>query len=657
MAKKELIWQAIDWTTFQENVVCFGRTLEGKSVAIKIRGTYFPFFINVSKWDNYKIKQVLAYLKNNSVKHSTVKRKQFDCRLKITEDGTGLEDISYNFIKIEAKNVIDFYTWRKKFRFGLQLPSGFEIGPCELFNAHYVPILMFFHETNFQTNGWYGSYRYSKPQRKFSTCDIELELDLSHLNNYKDYKERSKIVVASYDLETEGTDPEKDAIFQVGITVKTLYDDTTIKKYMLNIGESLPIEGVEVVAYKNECELLQGTIDTLAKIDFDVLTGYNIFGFDNNMFFERAKKYDIENGFRKWNRVKSTQNHIVREKMSGKGEGFQTQRFFNIEGRVQMDLLPIMRKNYKLDGYSLSAVSQHFIDDDKVDLPYQMIWEIWNKGDNTPKDMQKLGIYCIQDTLLPLTLIEKLSLLTNAMEYSNIAYFPLGRLFTYGETAKSYSQICRQAGEEKYVFAEKKRVGNPYQGATVLEPKKGMYLHDKVAVLDFASLYPSIMIAFNLCPTTLCVQQDLIDTFPDLFVTNNVNGRKISFFQGRKGVVPKILETLLTERKRVKKQMKEEEPGFQKQLLDAKQLALKISCNSIYGFFGTINGVFPCTEISSTTTFLGRKMIDDTKKAVEKDYKGCDVIYGDTDSVMIKMPRGKTDKELFHLRTSHRPSK
>ena len=70
-----------------------------------------------------------------------------------------------------------------------------------------------------------------------------------------------------------------------------------------------------------------------------------------------------------------------------------------------------MRKNYKLDGYSLSAVSQHFIDDDKVDLPYQMIWEIWNKGDNTPKDMQKLGIYCIQDTLLPLTLIEKLSLI------------------------------------------------------------------------------------------------------------------------------------------------------------------------------------------------------------------------------------------------------
>ncbi len=85
-----------------------------------------------------------------------------------------------------------------------------------------------------------------------------------------------------------------------------------------------------------------------------------------------------------------------------------------------------------MDKYSLSFVSQTFLNDDKVDLPYQKMFELWNDGKGSPADLAIIGDYCVKDTILPINLIEKLSLLTNAMEYANIAYFPLGMLFSYG---------------------------------------------------------------------------------------------------------------------------------------------------------------------------------------------------------------------------------
>lgn len=184
-----------------------------------------------------------------------------------------------------------------------------------------------------------------------------------------------------------------------------------------------------------------------------------------------------------------------------------------------------------------------------------------------------------------------------------------------------------------------------YEGATVIEPKKGFY-QVPITTLDFTSLYPSIMMAHNLCYSTWVGSKDLADRMGlvetqdykstpnnDLFVKANV----------RKGLLPTILEDLLAARKRAKADLKKETDPFKRAVLDGRQLALKISANSVYGFTGATIGMLPLLAISSSVTAYGRCMIERTKALVEEKYRisngykyDADVVYGDTDSVMVK---------------------
>lgn len=175
----------------------------------------------------------------------------------------------------------------------------------------------------------------------------------------------------------------------------------------------------------------------------------------------------------------------------------------------------------------------------------------------------------------------------------------------------------------------------------VIEPTRGYYT-DPVATLDFASLYPSIMMAHNLCYSTLVPsyrakhfnQEDLIRTpNGDLFVKQST----------KKGLLPLILEELIAARKRARQELAKTTDPFQKAVLDGRQLALKISANSVYGFTGAQVGQLPCLAISSSVTAYGRVMIEATKDYVLKKYNkengykfDSQVIYGDTDSVMVK---------------------
>jgi len=184
--------------------------------------------------------------------------------------------------------------------------------------------------------------------------------------------------------------------------------------------------------------------------------------------------------------------------------------------------------------------------------------------------------------------------------------------------------------------------GVGYEGATVLDPIKGFY-DQPVATLDFASLYPSIMQAHNLCYTTLLKKQDLQKVDASEY-TRTPKGDYFMKSSSRKGILPEILDELLSARKKAKKDMKNVEYGsVEYAVLDGRQLALKISANSVYGFTGATVGSLPCLEIASSVTGYGRDMIDHTKKMVEESYNKANgyahdslVVYGDTDSVMIK---------------------
>lgn len=220
---------------------------------------------------------------------------------------------------------------------------------------------------------------------------------------------------------------------------------------------------------------------------------------------------------------------------------------------------------------------------------------------------------------------------------------PLGYLLTRGQQIKVVSQLLRKCKEQDLLIpAMKVDVNDEFEGATVIEPVKGYY-DVPISTLDFSSLYPSIMIAHNLCYTTLVRSKENLPPGGNTDYTQTPSGNYFVKSHIRRGILPEILDNLLKARKRAKEMMKTEKDPFRYKVLDGRQLALKMSANSVYGFTGAQVGKLPCLEISQSVTSFGRTMIEKTKQLVEERYRvdngykhDAKVIYGDTDSVMIK---------------------
>lgn len=209
----------------------------------------------------------------------------------------------------------------------------------------------------------------------------------------------------------------------------------------------------------------------------------------------------------------------------------------------------------------------------------------------------------------------------NYMEMARVTGVPLGYLLTRGQQIKVVSQLLRKCKEQDLLIpAMKVDASDEFEGATVIEPIKGYY-DVPISTLDFSSLYPSIMIAHNLCYTTLVRSKENLpiassDSEPDYTVTPS--GNYFVKANVRRGILPEILDNLLKARKRAKEMMKSEKDPFRYKVLDGRQLALKISANSVYGFTGAQVGKLPCLEISQSVTSFGRTMIEKTKQIVEE---------------------------------------
>ena len=242
--------------------------------------------------------------------------------------------------------------------------------------------------------------------------------------------------------------------------------------------------------------------------------------------------------------------------------------------------------------------------------------------------------------------MDKLSCLENYTEMARVTGVPFNYLLARGQQVKFVSQLFRKALEQKLVIPNLTPGGSDeqYEGATVIEPTRGYY-DVPIATLDFASLYPSIIQAHNLCYTTLlnknAVEKLNLVRDKDYIVTPN--GDMFCTTSQRKGLLSQILEELLTARKQAKRELAVETDSFKKAVLNGRQLALKISANSVYGLTGATVGKLPCLAIASSTTSYGRQMIEKTKEEVESKYTvangyshNAQVIYGDTDSVMVK---------------------
>lgn len=495
-----------------------------------------------------------------------------------------------------------------------------------------------------------GTYSLIPQRDRQSNCQIEAECNYLDLIAHEPTGEWSKMAplrVMSFDIECAGRkgifpEANQDPVIQIANVVTRYGEKKPFIRNVFCLDTTSSIVATHVLEFGKEEDLLMSWRNFMEEVDPDIITGYNISNFDFPYLLDRAKHLKAK-GFEHWSRIPNIKSVSKETNFSSKQMGNRDTKATNINGRLQLDLLQLIQRDHNLRSYTLNSVSSTFLGEQKEDVHYTMITELFN---GTPESRRRLAIYCLKDAYLPLRLMEKLSCLENYTEMARVTGIPFNYLLSRGQQVKFISQLFRKALEQKLVIPDIKNEGgdDQYEGATVIEPTRGYY-DVPIATLDFASLYPSIMQAHNLCYTTL-VSKKAAETFglrkdEDYIVTPN--GDMFVTAKQRKGLLAQILEELLSARKQAKREMAAETDPFKKAVLNGRQLALKISANSVYGLTGATNGKLPCLEIASSTTSFGRQMIEKTKNEVEARYNiangyshDAQVIYGDTDSVMVK---------------------
>jgi DNA polymerase delta subunit 1 len=494
------------------------------------------------------------------------------------------------------------------------------------------------------------SYRLIPEIERQSNCQIEAEVGYRDIIAHKPEGEWAKMAplrILSFDIECAGRkgifpEANQDPVIQIANVVTRYGEKKPFVRNVFCLDTTSLIVNTQIFEFDREEKMLIAWRNFLDKVDPDIIIGYNIANFDFPYLLDRARHLKVA-GFDYWSRLPSVKSVSKETNFSSKQMGNRDTKATNTNGRLQLDLLQLVQRDHQLRSYTLNSVCAQFLGEQKEDVHHTMITELFN---GTPESRRRLAVYCLKDAYLPQRLMDKLSCLENYTEMARVTGVPFNFLLAKGQQVKFVSQLFRKALEQKLVIPNLKsdHSEEQYEGATVIEPTRGYY-DVPIATLDFASLYPSIIQAHNLCYTTLLNKVSIeklgLKRDDDYIITPN--GDMFATTKLRKGLLAQILEELLTARKQAKKELAVETDPFKKAVLNGRQLALKISANSVYGLTGATVGKLPCLAIASSTTAYGRQMIEKTKGEVEAKYTiangyshDAQVIYGDTDSVMVK---------------------
>jgi DNA polymerase delta subunit 1 len=496
------------------------------------------------------------------------------------------------------------------------------------------------------------TYLLRPPATRRSHAQIEVDVVYDSLMPHKPEGKWQRVApyrVLSFDIECEGRkgsfpDPKMDPVIQIANVITEQGSTTPVVRNVMVLGTCTPIVGANVITFEDERSLLEAWSRFVLESDPDVLTGYNIENFDIPYLMNRASTLGVKS-FAYLGRIRGMRSTMQNKTFTSAAFGRRDNVETTIHGRVILDMLEHMRRNFKLSSYSLNAVSARFLGQQKEDVHHSIISDL-HRG--TSDDRRRLAVYCLKDAYLPQRLIDKLMVIINHVEMARVTGVPVDFILRRGQQIKVMSMLFRKCRGKGLLVPSLSRQAGPggeeavgYEGATVIQPLRGYYT-DPIATLDFASLYPSIMMAHNLCYSTL-VDAKQVAQLPAEAYSRAPTGHVFVKETTKKGILPEILQELLSARTVAKRDMKAATDPMVKAVQNGRQLALKISANSVYGFTGATVGQLPCLPISSTVTAYGRDMIDMTKEAVERMYTRANgyshdaiVVYGDTDSVMVK---------------------
>ena len=421
------------------------------------------------------------------------------------------------------------------------------------------------------------------------------------------------------------------------ITMISLASNYGLRKVILTKKFDGAQEFVEFV--DSEMELIKRFCEIVEEEAPDLLLSYNGDLFDLPYLRGRATKYKIslELGWTK------TPLKFVRRGRLSAGK-------FN--GLIHLDLYPfvlnLLSPTLKTEVYDLSSVAQELLGEGKVEMDWEEIWKFWEEGG---EKLRTLVEYSLRDSTLVCKLGEKLlPQLVELAKLVNLSLFDVSRM-SYSQLAEAYLMKEVKNFRELIPNRPKKeeiqrRKEKTYLGAFVLQPSPGFY--EDVVVFDFKSLYPTIIVTHNICPSTLncgCCKGNGIET-PEILRSD---GKKVKYWfcKRKKGFVPSILNELIFRRGRIKEMLKSisvDDPDYK--ILKARDYALKTITNATYGYLGFPRARWYCLECAESITAFGRKYITEIMNEVWNS--GFKVIYGDTDSIMLSF-KGKSKKEVLEF--------
>jgi len=647
-----VVFQALTWETRDTDdehlISIFGKTSEGKSVCVTTAFTPY-FFVKLPR----NITQQKVQIIYNKIEkacpgcltsYNTIHRK----------DVWGFQNNEqFPYLQLFFRNLAS----RRMVAGRLRRPLPDESIRIKMYESNLDPVLRLMHRTGIQSTGWLDTGDLCTAAYN-AHVDIDLECknwrELKPVENPK----TAPFVVASVDIECNSStgkfpdaDIQGDACFQIAISLCKFGSDEPYDKTCLCYKKTDPeLEGSTILSYDTEREMLMAFREYLHDKDVDIITGWNIFGFDLEYLMKRAIVTRCDLKFFQLSKLRGHNCELTLKKLSSSALGDNDLKLVSMPGRFIFDLFHEVKKGYKLDSYKLDNVSKLYLGDSKIDMPAKEMFARYKEAD--PVKLREVAEYCIKDTLLPHRLLSKLCILVNLLEMAKATWTPLCYLVERGQQIKVFSQLTKKAREMGFMVPTiqyGQMADQGYEGATVLDAQKGAY-YTPITALDFEGLYPSIMMAHNLCYSSLVMDPKYenvpgveYETF-EIPVPSKVEGqpptkRLCKFAQG----VPTLLPSILLELKQFRKQAKKDmavSTGALKAMYNGKQLAYKISMNSVYGFTGASKGILPCVNIASTVTTKGRSMIDETKEYVEKNFPGAKVRYGDTDSVMVEFDVG-----------------
>ena len=424
----------------------------------------------------------------------------------------------------------------------------------------------------------------------------------------------------------EGYDPKVLAFdietYEKNIIMISVWSNFGLKKVLATKKCGKP----ECESYDDEEALIKAFISLIKKNSPEIIVTYNGDGFDWPYLKERAGKHRIKIDL-------GVDGSVIK----------LTRKAFNnaarIKGLVHLDLYQfvsnVLSASLKTNSLDLNSVAQELIGESKLKINWDDFFNNWKKG-----SINELIDYSINDSRVTYKLFDNLkALIFELTRLVNQPLFDVSRK-TYSQLVEDY--LMNRAQEFNELIPNKpssnevmsrRRVS--YAGGFVFEPKPGIY--EDLANLDFRSLYPSIMVSFNICPTT--INQECSD-----YNTIKVNNTNYKFCK-KGGFIPSIIKELVEKRGVIKKELKQNKNP----LLEARSYALKTITNATYGFYGYPRARWYCFGCAESITSLGREFINKTiNKASSEGFK---VIYADTDGLYITR-EGRSKEAVFELMKS-----